>query len=582
MLPGFVHSTKPSYTFCKTLSSLEQDIKNKEVKEYTEYINKCSNECELFHKKAMLYYQLKCKNICVKLAEECITSDDPLLRYLSIKLLTKENKLKNIVLYLDDSFYKIRKLILRKLYKLKIPVDVEKVKELTFDQNSGVKKLALKYLLSMNYKINERICKLINDKDKEIRIYAAKSIRKLKFNNLKTLFTKSENGVFIYGLEDENKEVRLETIRSIYAMTDASIKDEAFDFLTYILTDEKEELRLEASIILKKLSKKLSWKIPLENLKLLLLTLEEKNKRIVKNVLILCGNLIYSLETLIMFDKIIEKLETGKNKELLYLCIKRIVRGNSELFNIKADKISKMLLKEKKNNKDILDNKYFANLIVLNELNKKGYDFKNKQKFKDDFDFLKIKLFKEKKLSEENYFLQLKRSLIDALHAENINIFKDLFLKNNYDNTFTVFFSELFKGILIYKNNNNLLSINYVLKKYNLENEISNLIELEEIIKNLKESQIKNIFFMINVLESEVKSRKPLDIKIRIATNCEQGYFLRIKDEVSGDKCYFKVKKIVKVYFMIESIENISLCIVKREDYDFLMTKPVKLTEFIK
>ncbi|KCZ73810.1 hypothetical protein H311_05230, partial [Anncaliia algerae PRA109] len=111
---------------------------------------------------------------------------------------------------------------------LKIPVDVEKVKELTFDQNSGVKKLALKYLLSMNYKINERICKLINDKDKQIRIYAAKSIRKLKFNNLKTLFTKSENGVFIYGLEDENKEVRLETIRSIYAMTDASIKDEAF------------------------------------------------------------------------------------------------------------------------------------------------------------------------------------------------------------------------------------------------------------------------------------------------------------------------------------------------------------------
>ncbi|KCZ76683.1 hypothetical protein H311_02313, partial [Anncaliia algerae PRA109] len=116
MLPGFVHSTKPPYTFCKTLSSLEQDIKNKEVKEYAEYINKCSNECELFHKKAMLYYQLKCKNICVKLAEECITSDDPLLRYLSIKLLTKENKLKNIVLYLDDSFYKIRKLILKNLY----------------------------------------------------------------------------------------------------------------------------------------------------------------------------------------------------------------------------------------------------------------------------------------------------------------------------------------------------------------------------------------------------------------------------------------------------------------------------------
>ncbi|RVD90710.1 hypothetical protein TUBRATIS_28620 [Tubulinosema ratisbonensis] len=587
MLPGFVHSKKQKYKICKLLTQLEKDIKDNQVKNVAEYLNSCESDCEAYHKESILSYQLKTnKNIDLNFIKENLTANEPNLRFLSLKILLKNSEIsqKETKFYLNDSFYKIRCLILKNVLKLNQKINLEKIKELIKDENFEVRKLAIKCLLKFENKNTEFICKYITDKNKEVRILAAKSLKKLKIKDFKSLFSKNENGAFIYGLEDENHKVRLETLKSISCMCNKAIKDEAFDFLTYLLSDEREELRLVSSKILKKLSKKFLWKIPSENLKLLLLTLEDKNRKIVKNILNVCGNLIYSLETFFIFNKLVEKLENGKNKIMFYNCIKKIVSTNLELFNTHSNEFSDRIINYKKKEVSTTKDKYIANLIVLSELNKKEYDFEEKLVLQNEFNFLKIKLHKEKGNFKEEEFLVYKNTLLSLLNnlTKDINFYKKFFYKNYTENNFNDFFCEIYKAIKNYKKNKEFRAINYVLKKYNItskeKKEIFMIEELKEIISNLKSEEIKNVFFMVNIFKNEIYSLTPiLDCKVRIATNCKNGYFLRIKNDKSGIKCYYKLSTVIHLFLQVDNLEDLSICVVKKEKEDVILTTPEKL-----
>jgi integrator complex subunit 4 len=100
-----------------------------------------------------------------------------------------------------------------------------------------------------------KICRMINDPAVQVRIEAAKSISQFKSVSLSfllaTLDKKDElnhSGTFVFGLEDERKDVRLASLESLCqcAKNNSKFSERCIDHIVDMFNDEIEGIRLKA------------------------------------------------------------------------------------------------------------------------------------------------------------------------------------------------------------------------------------------------------------------------------------------------------------------------------------------------
>lgn len=103
------------------------------------------------------------------------------------------------------------------------------------------------------------ICKMITDADTQVRIEAAKSLSKFKTVSLHYLLATLDkrevvihSGAFVYGLEDEKKDVRMAALDSLCKLSKSHPKfaERSMDHIVDMFNDEIDDIRLKAILSL--------------------------------------------------------------------------------------------------------------------------------------------------------------------------------------------------------------------------------------------------------------------------------------------------------------------------------------------
>lgn len=96
-----------------------------------------------------------------------------------------------------------------------------------------------------------KICKMITDSSVQVRVEAAKSLSKFKkvsLNDLLATLDKKLDGAFVFGLEDEKKNVRMAALESLCHLSkiQPNFAEKSMDHIVDMFNDEIEDIRLKA------------------------------------------------------------------------------------------------------------------------------------------------------------------------------------------------------------------------------------------------------------------------------------------------------------------------------------------------
>ncbi|TBU10525.1 hypothetical protein CWI38_1699p0010, partial [Hamiltosporidium tvaerminnensis] len=314
---------------------------------------------------------------------------------------------------------------------------LNKILALSYDNNTNIRLISIKklsegsfFVKNFNSKIFLRFCSLFTDTSVNVRKKVSKYMRKIQITNrnditnilnkqpsndkiIKDMKFYNSNGAIIHGLEDENTEVRLNTIKALYNFTlDLDLTTKIFYLILDMLNDDIEEVRRVSSYILVLISKKYKLIFNFQDLKILQGCLNEKCCIIRGNVFRVISHLQYNEGCLDAMEFIIKGInEFGveiincKNIDKIGNEIENIVNGDitSELISIKqtneTNKNNEIIKNCKSNeintNNEIIKNCKFNEINrteINNEINRENYNllFDCLKNFvKNNFDFIK-------------------------------------------------------------------------------------------------------------------------------------------------------------------------------------------------
>eukprot|EP00866_Antonospora_locustae_P002329 jgi/Antlo1/2329/1791 len=587
---------------------MEHDSSTDRLKAFAEYKNTCNTSCGKFHLSVYLALARKAqKSTCAALIQDCVVDETPRVRLEALRILIrgfvekkKSSKMQMSTTamvkligkrYLNDPFNEIRYESLMFLYrhKIRLSADIlESIYSLSFDENTRIRASASRILYKLHTKcrklrenIAERLCTLIRDKSENVRVVAARSLKYLNFPSAGDLFDKSRNGAFVYGLEDEYRRVRGETIKSMYFLCCESIKSETFDFLVDLLNDDNKEIRVLVSCVLKKLSKKFIWEISPDNLNLVVLNLEEISDKISRNLLSFCSNVRYTEETFYIFQTLVDKIYLGKNVGYIYRCIHKMVENNVQLFYTNRNKIYPVNSKISSREPSILDKNYLARLIALNVLRKHGCELDLPLFFKDHFKFLQLKC-KAKKKKRVAFVTKMQQFVSMIEHAQENSkapsLYKRLFIQKDLHCKTNVFFKCLYGAVRYFLATNSTEKIEYLCHKFSLQwrpNAVYDLDSLKAFLLKTRYEDIKLIGFVLNIPTEVFVSRgNHIHFEIGVAGPLVCEYALRVEDALRGLKIYYKIQENIVVSLDEPLTEKIIVCVVKEGQRDVLMSTP--------
>lgn len=590
---------------------MEMDSSVEALKAFTEYKNTCSVSCSKFHLSIYLALARKAHKItCTALVQDCLVDETPRVRLEALRILIKGHVEKKASSgmphsaaelvkfigkrYLNDPFNEIRyeSLMFLHRHKVRLSADIlESIYDLSFDENTRIRVGASRILYKLHTKnrklresIAERLYSLIRDKSENVRAVAARSLKYLNFPSVGDLFDKSRNGAFVYGLEDEYRHVRGETIKSMYFLCCESIKSETFDFLVDLLNDDNKEIRVLVSRVLKKLSKKFIWEISPDNLNLVVLNLEEISDKISKNLLSFCSNVRYTEETFYIFQTLVDKIYLGKNVGDIYRCIRRMVENNMQLFYVNCNKIYPVNSKISSREPSVLDKNYLARLVALNVLRKHGYELDLPLFFKDHFKFLQLKR-KAKRNKTTSFATKMRQfvSMIEHVQEDSkaISLYKRLFVQKDLYCKTNVFFRCLYRAVRYFLATSVTEKLEYLCHKFNLKwppNTVHNLESLKVFLLETRYDDIKLVRFVISMpFEVFVSRGNHIHFKIGIAGSFTNEYALRVEDALRGLKIYYKMQEKIVVSLDEPLTEEIIVCVVKGGLRDVVMSTPTKV-----
>jgi hypothetical protein len=612
MLPGLFYTSLPHFTVCKTLREMRRDLLLKTLQEYPKYTSDCFDGCKEFHMAAYLFFSYKLrKHLPRELVEGCLISENPKIRLCALRVaiqgLQKANHTKRsgkrsttarspalkllIEKYIGDPFNEIRRLCLRFLRATKTRLSETMVsaavRHLT-DENPNVKIEAVKLLCKSKIRdkrtkadVSEMLCDLIKDKNESVRVASARALKYYVFADLKDLFDKSANGVFVYGLEDECMSVRREAVKSIYFLCSEAAKDEAFDFLVDLLNDDSEEIRILVSRVLKKLSGKFKWTISVEDLNLVILNLQETSRQVTTNLLRFCSNLVYTNETFYFLFIVLDKVSLGKNVNELYRCIHKMALGNHELFYTNHNSIYQ-ISKVQGREPSIHDKNYIGRLLCLDVLRRNRQDMAFPDFFSDHFRFLELKYLQTH--NKRAVFVDLQTKLVAALEslAEDPRVFgmyRSLFCKRAAEDTHELFFLYVYRAICHALSRKSMDMLEYVLYRFGLmRTGVSLDVEgLKPLVAGIRYQDVKLITLSIITSSTiSVTRDQYIDFKVQILGST-RGYFLKAHDPSRNLSIYYEAAEEVRVFLNEPFLNVLVLCVVARGSRDIRMSPSVSI-----
>lgn len=611
MFPGLIYTNLPAFAVCSTIAAMEHDSSANALKAFTEYKNTCNASCGKFHLSVYLVLARKArKNTCALLLQDCLVDETPRVRLEALRILIRglvEKKALSGVQhrttalvnwigkrYLNDPFNEVRyeSLMFLHRHRVRLSADVlESIYSLSFDENTRIRVSASRILYKLHTKsrklresIAERLCALIRDKSESVRAVAARSLKYLSFPSAGDLFDKSRNGAFVYGLEDEYRNVRGETIKSMYFLCCESIKSETFDFLVDLLNDDNKEIRVLVSRVLKKLSKKFTWEISPDNLNLVVLNLEEISDKISRNLLSFCSNMRYTEETFYIFQTLVDKIYLGKNVGDIYRCIRRMVENNLQLFYVNCNKIYPVNSKISSREPSVLDKNYLARLVALNVLRKHGYDLNLPLFFKDHFKFLQLKCrAKRKKTTSFVARMQQFVSMIEHVQEDSraLSLYKRLFIQKDLYCKTNMFFRYLYGAVRHFLASNATEKLEYLCHRFSLKWRPNAVHDMETLKAFLLETRYEDLKLMRYVLsmpsEVFVFRGNHIHFEIGVSGPLMAECALRVEDALRGLRIYYKVQEKIVVSLDEPLTEEIIVCVVKGGQRDVVMSTPAKV-----
>ncbi|TBU07648.1 hypothetical protein CWI39_0290p0010 [Hamiltosporidium magnivora] len=341
---------------------------------------------------------------------------------------------------------------------------LNKILALSYDNNTNIRLISIKklsegsfFVKNFNSKIFLRFCSLFTDTSVNVRKKVSKYMRKIQITNrnditnilnkqppndkiIKDMKFYNTNGAIIHGLEDENTEVRLNTIKALYNFTlDLDLTTKIFYLILDMLNDDIEEVRRVSSYILVLISKKYKLIFNFQDLKILQGCLNEKCCIIRGNVFRVISHLQYNEGCLDAMEFIIKGInEFGVE----IINCKNIDKIGNEIENIVNGDITSELISIKQTNETNKNNKIDKN-CKFNETNKNNKIIKN---CKSNEINTNNEIIKNCKFNEIN-----RTEINNEINRENYNLLFDClknFVKNNFD-----FIKENINNVFDFKNN---------------------------------------------------------------------------------------------------------------------------------
>ncbi|KAL6122249.1 hypothetical protein NUSPORA_00716 [Nucleospora cyclopteri] len=237
----------------------------------------------------------------------------------------------------------------------------------------------------------EKTHNLITHRNVIVRRKYAKILRKFtkvsdKFKE--RLFDKDDIGLFIYAVEDEDRKVKKHVIKALqYFLIPAAV-----NFLIDMLNEDSKSVRIVVSSVLRRVTEikrkeGIIIKCSAQQMKYILISLEESNNKIKTNILNVLANVSYTRENL--FFELLEKRNINEIRKIKAL--KKIVINNFSLFDDYLNKNFNFVIE---NDFSLHDKSYFGYLIILGSIMKcfPSRDFHLSHKVREDLKFIKFKL----------------------------------------------------------------------------------------------------------------------------------------------------------------------------------------------
>ncbi|KAF7682942.1 Integrator complex subunit 4 [Astathelohania contejeani] len=584
---------------CLSHNKLDMDVITGNVRNIDEYLT-CNLHCnELIIVDYLNYFVVH--KIEIPMKEEYLKHENSRIRKLAYKLWKNKSKKevindpscmiqaisikesKNIELLLKHTYMKQTKLAA--LCKLTEPNFLKNIQQ------------------HQKHKIFNRVCKMITDSSLNIRITVAKALK--NFTGLKKEIimralnkgkTNSSNGAIVYGLDDENHLVRINTIISLFHLTIYDdIVGAASEFLIDSLNDEIEEVRKVASLYLKQLTTKYRLIISPTMLKLIICSLSDTNLDVKYNLYDVIANTRHEESSIAQaLNSFQQELKRDINFKKVLEKISRLAENNIEVLEkleeFAFSKANTLIIEREPS---IGDKHYLAKLVVIRELIKYR-DIEIPKYMKNHFLYLEIKKSSSDtiKFENEGIFYEFLKENINHILDKISEIFKvneivknrEYLLKyvNNYKSLFNnpktdthLFYCYLYNAIkhFIYGNIIPLNLINYMFdygnNNYNFEKEDGGII-LDNIKTNInqKDFSVRYLWYIFNVPSTIICLNKmPIQFTVRILKiHCSKDIYFRINEKGKNIFSYYLISNSFKIVLNEKNLSEIETAIVRKTE----------------
>lgn len=585
MLPGLHIFDLHDLTLCETLAGIKTDFESNRIKAISDYCRgSCNAECNDHH---IVVYLENVLHRGYPLGHEDVSKllvhKNSKVRKISLLLHYKHFPDIKIPSFQKDPSYSVREIYISHSKELIVSSLVRQTK----DENPSVRIQALKRLMSFiqedKYKLPmfKAVCYAISDRLPSVRTCASEIVgyfRGLPDELIEKLLNKQSTGhsgrkiagALVYGIEDECLEVRMNTVKSLYLLTTTGVVSKVFDFLADSLNDDDEGLRELCASYLRRLSETYVLNVEQEIVKQVCGSLDEKNENIKESILVLLSNLRY--EDTAIFDALVPQMDKNIEPRRMFKCIRRIVCKNRNLFFTNIGKFYE--------HKDIAqvepslgDCKYIARLVVLEELRRRGFEFRLERVIEDHFLFLGMMGGRGCRVGEGYVNEFLRDVLLQFLNEENAKDmerhYRAVFRRGSREKSDSCkFICYIYKAIVEWmrtRRQNLLKKIPHLFTNTGFN--ISVLDEMSGIVTYVRDLSLRSIRHLKYQLDvaSSVVARRGMPIRFCIRVRCEGSFselFVKVGPE-AGSCIYIPAKQKVEICVLEDEASIIYCCVVK-------------------
>lgn len=214
-----------------------------------------------------------------------------------------------------------------------------------------------------------KVCKMITDSSVQVRVQAAKALsqfKKVSLNYLVATLDKKLDGAFVFGLEDEKKDVRMAALESLCQLSkfEPSFAQKSMDHIVDMFNDEIEDIRLKAIQCMQEID---NIGLRDDQVEIILSVLDSSSMDIREALHVLLAKVNVSARSLRRcIESVLYNLNRYPQDKLsIFKCFKSLGQKNSELVHSLVNELLAIHPYLKLPEQSLIDDTYIATLILI-------------------------------------------------------------------------------------------------------------------------------------------------------------------------------------------------------------------------